>query len=51
MICWNNTRIFFKILKIPQMLCESYTEESEKLRGGDCNIQKDVGLLRGGVNQ
>jgi hypothetical protein len=38
MLCGQNTRIFLKILKILLMLCKSCTEDSAKIRGGDCNI-------------
>jgi hypothetical protein len=40
-LCEKNTNIFLKILKILLMLCKSCTENSEKIRGGDCNIPKD----------
>jgi hypothetical protein len=38
MLCGQNTHIFLKILEILLMLCKSCTEDSEKIRGGDCNI-------------
>jgi hypothetical protein len=41
MLYGQNARIFFKILKILLMLCESCTEDSAKIRGGDCNIPKE----------
>jgi hypothetical protein len=41
MLCGQNTRIFLKIFEILLMLCESCTEDSAKIRGGDCNIPKD----------
>jgi hypothetical protein len=41
MLCGQNTHIFFNILKILRMLCESYTKDSAKIRGGDFNIPKD----------
>jgi hypothetical protein len=41
MLCGQNTHIFLKILEILLMLCEGCTEESAKIRGGDCNIPKD----------
>ena len=40
-LCGHNTHIFLNILGILLMLCESCTEDSEKIRGGDCNIPKD----------
>jgi hypothetical protein len=38
MLCGQNNRIFFNILKILMMLCKSCTDDSEKIRGEDCNI-------------
>jgi hypothetical protein len=41
MLCGKNTRIFLKLLEILLILCESFTEDSANIRGGDCNIPKD----------
>jgi hypothetical protein len=41
MLCGQNTCIFFTILEILLMLCASCTDDSAKIRGGDCNIPKD----------
>jgi hypothetical protein len=40
MICGKNTLIFLNILEILLMLCESCTEDNEKIRGGDCNTPR-----------
>jgi hypothetical protein len=40
MLYGRNTRIFLKILEILLMLCESCTEDSAKIREGDCNVPK-----------
>jgi hypothetical protein len=40
MLCEQNTHIILKILETLLMLCESCTEDSAKIRGGDCNIPK-----------
>jgi hypothetical protein len=37
-LCGQNTCIFLKILEILLRLCKSCTEDSAKIRGGDCNI-------------
>jgi hypothetical protein len=41
MLCEKNIHIFFNILEILLMPCESFTEDSENIRGVDCNIPKD----------
>jgi hypothetical protein len=38
MLCEHNTHIFLNILEILSRLCKSCTEDSAKIRGGDCNI-------------
>jgi hypothetical protein len=41
MLCGQNIRIFLKIFEILLRLCKSCTEDSEKIKGGDCNIPKE----------
>jgi hypothetical protein len=40
MLCGQNNRIFFNILEIVLMLCESCNEDSAKKGIGDCNTPR-----------
>jgi hypothetical protein len=40
MLCGQNTRTFFEEFKNPADVWESCTEDSAKIRGGDCNTPR-----------
>jgi hypothetical protein len=44
MLCGKNTHIFLNILEILLKLCKICTEESPKIRGGNCNIPRQCSI-------